>query len=533
EIVWEPDAYENAYDSGTHFIDAGTGRFLEFNSSGNGSYFTPNPWDMSADFTVDVTVLPSAPDGAVRLAFRTDDGAITVSRVLGFEDGNCVLSTPEALDPDASDAKEATDAFLIMDLVQKDANHFLFTQFETPGAGEWVRETSCDLDGDGLPDTSVIGNADGYLGLYTQYLERPVDSVTKWRLDGYLESPFGNAYGNNHLKFGQYACPAFADLNGDGIPDLIVGHREYGIAYPVDSPYFPEAGELTAQLGELKSRGYYVGAHFKTTVAATAEQERTELELHKNAFAAYDLETEGIGVNHHTWVSSNVSLRQSFDSEWDAGFLWNSGWKAANNTVSPENNAENVWSIPFFAVNGEGEETILLWNTSTVGYDGNGWSSYVAKYDLPVSVYYHCDLAYLDPEGTETFVRNIGAFADRNGYRWVSEDTLAKEIAAAYNTTVAAAYFIDRPTEILTLSSGNPSDTKAEAEKHKNEWSLTFRLGEKGTDKPLYDAELQSRASVRVVPCELFDMTPVRVTSALPGEVTSLRATFTLADPNE
>ena len=112
-------------------------------------------------------------------------------------------------------------------------------------------------------------------------------------------------------------------------------------------------------------------------------------------------------------------------------------------------------------------------------------------------------------------------------------EALAKEIAAAYNTTVAAAFFVDRPTQILTLSSGNPSDTKAEAEKHKNEWSLTFRLGEKGTDKPLYDAELQSRASVRVVPCELFDMTPVRVTSALPGEVTSLRATFTLADPNE
>jgi hypothetical protein len=427
---------------------------------------------------------------------------------------------------------DMTRPFTMFDLLQKEADTFLLTPFAKPGAGEWIRETAADIDGDGEPET-LIGNADGYIGVYTPYLERPVDSIMKWRLEGYLGSSFGNAFGNDRLKFGTYACPAVTDLNGDGIPDLVVGHREYGVAMPVDSPYFPETEALKAQLDELNARGYYVGAHAKTTVAATEEQERTELELHKNAFAAYGLATEGIGVNHHTWVSSNRSLRQTFDSEWNAGFLWNSGWKAANNTVSPENNAENVWSVPFFLTNGEGEETILLWNTSTVGYDGYGWSSLVAKYGLPVSVYYHCDLAYLDPDATETFVKNIGAFAERNGYRWVSEDTLAKEIAAAYNTTVAAALFIDRPTEIMTLSSAGPEEKRAEAEKHTNEWSLTIRIGEKTAGKPLYDAAIQSRASVTVVPCELFDMTPVRLTSPLPGEVVSLRTTLTLAEPKE
>ncbi len=529
-IFFEPDAYENAYDSGTRFIDEGTGEYLTFDTADTGSYFTPNPWDDSAGCTVDVAVKKAA-DGRLLFLFRTPDAKVYTSFGRGFRDGNYVVTSPVYLDPmrfdSATGYETMTRPFLVMDAASNEVRAFLGTRFGRQDIGEWSRTATADLDGDGLDET-VIGNRDGYLGVYTAYLERPVDSVHKWRFDGRLGSSFGNAFGNTDLKFGEYACPAFADLNGDGIIDLIVGHREYGLAYPADSPYFPEADALKAQIDELKARGYYIGAHVKTTVDATSAQERTELELHKKALVAYGLPTEGIGANHHTWVTSNRSLTQTFRNEWDAGFLWDSGWKAANNTVSPENNAENVWSLPFFLANGEGGETILLFNTATVGYDGNGWSALTAKYELPVSVYYHCDLAYLDPAGTETFVRNVGAFAERYGYRWVSEATLAKEIAAAYNVTAEAAMLTDRPTEILTLSSGDPTETKAEAERHKGEYSLRIRLGEKDRDKPLYDAEVQSRASVRVLPSELFDETPIRLTSPLPGETTSLHATLFL-----
>ena len=480
-VIFEPDPYENAYDSGTHFVDEGTGAFLTFDTVNTGSYFTPNPWDDSAGCTVDVAVERTA-DGTPLFLFRTPDGKIYTSYGRGFRDGNYVVSSPVYLDPNRFDSATGYDAmtepFRRMDAQEQEIRHFLGTPYEHPGVGEWSRTAAADLDGDGIIET-VIGNADGYLGVYTAYLDTPVSSIMKWRFDGRLGSSYGNAFGNSDLKFGEYACPSFADLNGDGIPDLIVGHREYGLAYPVDSPYFPERDALSSQLAELTSRGYYIGAHVKTTIAATPDQERTELELHRQALAAYGIDVSSIGVNHHTWVSANASLPQSFESEWAADFLWDSGWKAANNTVSPENNAENALVLPFFRIDGNGDETILLFNTSTVGYDENGWSAYMAKYGLPVSVYYHCDLAYLDPDATETFVRNVGAFADRNGYRWVSEDTLAKEIAAAYNVTVGSAAL--------------------------NGSELTLRLDEKRNDFPLYDPAIQSRANVRIEPAECFD----------------------------
>ena len=33
--------------------------------------------------------------------------------------------------------------------------------------------------------------------------------------------------------------PVAADINGDGIDDLICGSLEYGASYPIDSEYFP------------------------------------------------------------------------------------------------------------------------------------------------------------------------------------------------------------------------------------------------------------------------------------------------------
>ena len=40
-------------------------------------------------------------------------------------------------------------------------------------------------------------------------------------------------------------------------------------------------------------------------------------------------------------------------------------------------------------------------------YDSKGWGDISAKYDLPVSMYYHCDFAYSNLEKIQSDVMKI------------------------------------------------------------------------------------------------------------------------------
>ena len=85
----------------------------------------------------------------------------------------------------------------------------------------------------------------------------------------------------------------FYDINGDGALDLVCGSLEYGMAYPIDSPYFPERDTLEAQVAFAKEHQLYVGIHHYTNAGASAEREAYELSRHLEAFEAYGLPTEG------------------------------------------------------------------------------------------------------------------------------------------------------------------------------------------------------------------------------------------------
>ena len=256
--------------------------------------------------------------------------------------------------------------------------------------------------------------------------------------EGYITLDEWNYKENNRAKFGNYAVPVFYDINGDGALDLVCGSLEYGMAYPIDSPYFPERDALEAQVAFAKEHQLYVGIHHYTNAGASAEREAYELSRHLEAFESYGLPTEGIGANLHTWYSSNFDDTQTFDSEYAAGLLWNSGFSPAYDTgVAPQYAAENVIALPFFLQKGE-EKTLLVQDNSVLPYADPTWTDLSGAYGMPVCIYYHCDFVYESDLGARDYLQKVSDFQWKFGYNFVREDQLMAASAAALNLTVEA-----------------------------------------------------------------------------------------------
>ncbi len=335
--------------------------------------------------------------------------------------------------------------------------------------GQWLAPFVTDLDRDGKPDIA-IGTADGYIA-------RLCARDTAFEFEGFLSLKEKNYKGNDNAKFGNNCVPGFADVNGDGIDDLIAGSLEYGLAYPIDSSYYPYYEQLQKNVDYIKDNDFYLGVHFYTNKYASPEREKAELEYHIKAMRErYGVDLSLAGTNQHTWFTSGSDPTQSLMSAWNAGLLWNSGFSPANSAAeAPQVSAQNVVSLPFF-LTVDGEKTILVQNCSTLLYADPEWTDISARYGMPVCIYYHCDFAYADEAAAQSNIQTAEDFRRTHAYNFVGEHQLMLATAAAYNLSVKV---VNDGEKILITPEALASDFPLYDERYQNSCGVRISVGEK------------------------------------------------------
>lgn len=344
--------------------------------------------------------------------------------------------------------------------------------------GPWLAPTVTDWNRDGISDLAV-GVFHGYIALLLGCGDG------SFRFDGCVTANEMNYKGNHNLKFGNWAVPSFADLDGDGQQDLLCGSLEYGIAYPIDSEYFPYRQKLQEQVDYAREHDYYMGVHFYTNDYASSQRESYELAAHKKAMEAYGMETENLGANQHTWHTSSLSGSQTMTSLAEAGILWQSGFAApGSRAIDPQVAAENVVALPFFLMK-DGDPTLLVQNNSVLLYNGEEDLAISARYHMPMCLFYHCDFAYLSEDPARTVLESAQRFRNAYGYNFNREDQLIRAAACALHHQV----WCDG-----TLDSGVTISPLLEA--------TAFELNDKGVNRSL---------GARVVFSEEVDTERIRV----------------------
>lgn len=304
---------------------------------------------------------------------------------------------------------------------------------------DWCAPCAYDLDNDGEPEI--------YMGTSMGYIVRFVKRGNEFGYDGYIEGNENNFLGNTHLRFGENCVPRFYDIDNDGNTDVIAGQLEYGMAYPMDSPYFPCKEKLKEQIDYCKKNNIYIGAHVMTHVNADDFHEEREIELQKNAFADYGIEWKDIGVNQHTWYTSGVGYDAHYDNvegydgtyrnEFESGLLWNNGSQTPGSIAVPQVSAENSINVPFYLF-AKGAYGMLMLQPSNTPHGSGVYSYTSAKYGVPMLFYDHCDYIYSDEDDQKTQIEKVDKFVKDFGYSFVSEKQMAKAVAASYNTRVLA-----------------------------------------------------------------------------------------------
>ena len=512
------DAYEGAYCSGTH-IAAG-GKWLELDGyEETDSYFEDNPEyikraypcpiDWNDDGKTDL-ICGSADGRFYYFEGRGMGSNYETGAGVWFTDHNGnplsvgAYSSPNVFDINGDGRGEivsgAEDGIIRAFRSLKDSKNPKSMAFEL--IGEVINTGLCDatvasghLNGDNITDLAV-GSRSGEMRVYYGYTEDGKNTLyndyitvdtgethtspciyngklfcgtlqgyiacfefdgTSYVKTGYLETDTNSRRGDKRITIGMNSVPRFYDIDCDADDDLICGSLEYGMAYPIDSEYFPYKDELREQLDFCAENGIYVGVHGLTHRYASPKQEEKELGYHKSMFEKLGLDWAGVGINQHTWYTSqygydgsgingyNPAYDGTFAAQSKAGLLWNSGSTLPESKVVPQNCAENAIPMPMYL----DDLDFIVFETSNTPH-GNGAHSFTSvKYKMPLLFYNHCDYMYEDGDNQKAMSDRVGELVDKYDYMFVREDQMAKAVSAAYNTDIK----VDAEDGVIRISS--------------------------------------------------------------------------------
>ncbi|NOU69961.1 VCBS repeat-containing protein [Paenibacillus sp. LMG 31458] len=316
-----------------------------------------------------------------------------------------------------------------------------------------------DINGDGRLDI-VVGSSDGDLQVYLQGADGA------WADAGPLQSTTLNQVGDHALVAGHYSVPLWIDLNHDGKDDLVVGGIEFGSPVSIDDPQFPYQAELQEFIQYARDNHLQIDPHVFVHNFKSAEQERTELSLHKKAFDKLGIPWLNLGTNQHTWRINNIDHQQTLENEQQQGLWYNFGFLSPDSPVIPR--PEEIWSLPFLLQDKQGntDHTMLIHTPTPVLRTGDYATTDVfesmVKLDMPIDYFEHIEYHFPVPSK----VADLTEFADyfdklrtKHNYNFMTETQMAKSFLTALKSEVRisqswTSYLWDKLKD--RLAGGNP-----------------------------------------------------------------------------
>lgn len=275
----------------------------------------------------------------------------------------------------------------------------------------------------------VIGSSEGNLQLYLQELDR-------WIPNGSISGETHNQIGNKVLVGGHYSVPLWWDLNHDGQLDLVVGQVEYGMPITLDDARFPYKKQLAEFIQYAKDNHLELYPHLFFHNYVSNEQEKQEIELHRQAFAALGLPWKYTGTNQHTWRINNADRLQSLRNENAADIWFNFGFKPSFVPSDPQWGQDFIWGLPFLLEDDQLRSPMLIYTPAPTLRIGGKYSSEdiyrsFVEQDMPINYFEHIE--YHFPNRVNELQQFVDYFDDiRNeyDYNFMTEPQMARSFLA-------------------------------------------------------------------------------------------------------